>query len=204
MNTKQVGMTLIELTVVLLILVALAGLAIPYVSGVSRASLCKATDVSMDNIKRAIMDGFYMDTLGYFPKNTKTAAATDFNLTYLFEKSTNFTAFNPSTGIGWRGAYLTTGIRLNNITIGSTFIDSGNANSHVHDNLTDNHFAPLDSWGNPIIIQRYDDANKGFRLVSAGFNGELETKITDPGIGGDDRVLYINKPAPEMSPSCDE
>lgn len=83
------GFTLIELTVVLLILVALAGLAIPYVGGTNRMALCQATDASMQALKSAIMggganSGFYMDLLGYFPKATKSTTA-DFNLRYLFE-----------------------------------------------------------------------------------------------------------------------
>jgi len=199
MKTKQVGMTLIELTVVLLILVALAGLAIPYVSGVSSASLCKATDISMDNIKKTIMNGFYMDTLGHFPKKTK--AGSDFNLTYLIDNTgSEFTAFSPSTGLGWHGPYITTGIKLSTIT--STFKDSGGASSHVHDDLTISHYAPFDGWGNPIIIQK--NTTNGFRLISAGRNGDIDTKISDDLSSGDDRVVYLNKPAPETNKSCDE
>jgi len=48
-------MTLIELRVVMLILIALAGLALPYVSGTTSKALCDATNVSMANIKKVIM-----------------------------------------------------------------------------------------------------------------------------------------------------
>ena len=41
---KQCGVTLLELTVVLLILIALAGLAVPYVGGTAGKALCDADD----------------------------------------------------------------------------------------------------------------------------------------------------------------
>jgi len=205
MNAKQVGMTLIELTVVLLILVGLAGVVVPYATGVTSASLCKATDISMNNIKRAIMDGFYMDTLGQFPKKTK--AGSYFNLTYLFDNTgSEFTDFNPGTGLGWRGPYLTNGVKPKEVDV--KFSDS--SLGFVHDNVTIDQFHVLDAWGNPIIIQKTTD--NGFRLISAGQGtvdsdgnlvAKLDTKITQSR-SNDDRVLYINKPAPEMNPSCDE
>jgi len=36
----------------------------------------------MQNIKKAIMNGFYQNNAGYFPKNTKDIAINDYNLTY--------------------------------------------------------------------------------------------------------------------------
>lgn len=114
LSIRQTGMTLIELTVVLLVLIGLAGVAIPYVSGTSRMALCQATDASMQAVKTAIMGGganagFYMDTLGYFPKATKSTTA-DYNLRYLFEQST-WPTYKPKTAVGWRGPYLMGGGR---------------------------------------------------------------------------------------------
>jgi len=97
------GMTLIELTVVLLILVALAGLVIPYIGGTSRKALCDATDVSMANIKKVIMGRYYLDTLGAFPKNTK--AGTGYSLHYLFAKPADWNVFDIDSQVGWNGAY---------------------------------------------------------------------------------------------------
>ena len=66
---QQTGVTLLELTVVLLVLVALAGVAIPYLGGTSSTALCNATDVTMQNVKKAIMERYYLDTLGFAKRN---------------------------------------------------------------------------------------------------------------------------------------
>jgi len=196
MKIKQLGMTLIEISVVLLILVALAGLAIPYVSGISGSSLCKATDMTLSNTKKAIMEGFYIDTLGYFPKVTKSTTV-DFNLTYLLDDSaTVWGTFNPETRIGWNGPYLNLGRKLTSENLTSTFTDT----DFVHVALTTSDFGVFDGWNHPLILQKH--STDDFRLVSAGFNGDLETKIVDTTIGGDDRVLYVNKPSPVTNTSC--
>ena len=201
-KNKQAGTTLMELTVVLLILIALAGLALPYVSGTSSSGLCNATDVTMQNSKSAIMEGFYIDTLGYFPKKTKDTSTLDFNLTYLFEKSTEsgWNTFDPESRIGWKGPYLTAGRKLD---ILSTLDASFQSASFVHaaGALTSSDFAVFDAWNRPLIIQQYDEPNNGFRLISAGENGELETTLSGSR-AGDDRVIYLNKPAPESNDSC--
>ncbi len=199
MKIKQAGMTLIEISVVLLILVALAGLALPYVSGISSSSLCKATDMTLSNTKKAIMEGFYIDTLGYFPKATKSTTA-DFNLTYLLEDSAAvWGAFNPETRLGWNGPYLDLGRKLTADNLTSTTL-TNTSSGFVHVALTTSNFAVFDGWNHPIILQKH--STDDFRLVSAGFNGDLETKITDTVIGGDDRVLYVNKPSPVTNSSC--
>ncbi|MDT8427048.1 MAG: hypothetical protein RQ733_13850 [Methyloprofundus sp.] len=196
MNIKQLGMTLIELSVVLLILIALAGLAVPYVSGISSTSLCKATDITLSHTKKAIMEGFYIDTLGYFPKATKSTTA-DFNLTYLLDDSAAvWGTFNPETRLGWHGPYLDLARKLTPSDLTSTFTDT----NFVHVALTISDYGVFDGWNHPIILQKH--STDDFRLVSAGFNGDLETKITDSAIGGDDRVLYVNKPSPVTNSSC--
>jgi len=197
-SIKQKGMTLIELTVVLLILVALAGLTIPYVSGTSRKALCDATDVSMANIKRVIMEGYYLDTLGYFPKETKDTIA-NYSLHYLIEKGSTtapvFSSFDPDSQLGWRGPYVSSGVKLSALAV--TF--GGAVSNYVHEPLTVTQFHILDAWGDPIIIQKY--ASNGFRLISAGFNKIFETEITGDR-SGDDRVIYLDMPAPESNLSC--
>jgi len=219
-SLKQTGMTLLEITVVLLILVALAGLAIPYVGGTSRQALCNATDVSMVNIKKAIMEGYYQDMVGRFPQDLDGLAINTppkYNLHYLFSKSSLdatprvHQAFSPVTLTGWReGGYLQGGITL------SADLTGNFANVNYTDPLKAGHTVAMDSWGRPFVIQVLKDANTscsvtwnvepvyGYcaRLVSAGSGnglglgqGDIDTKITQTR-QADDRVLYLTSATP--------
>jgi prepilin-type N-terminal cleavage/methylation domain-containing protein len=179
MNKKQSGVTLIELTVVLLILVALAGLVSPYVGGTGQKAMCEATDVSMQNIKKVIMENYYVDTLGKYPKRTRTTTP-DYNLTCLFEKC-DWQDFDPVTNVGFRkGGYLQSGVQLGSEWfkyLDTSFNDNG---VHVNNNLTTNDLVILDAWGRPIILQiplptdcptitGIAGTTDCARLVSAGF-----------------------------------
>jgi len=216
-SIKQKGMTLIELTVVLLILVALAGLALPYVSGTSRKALCDATDVSMMNIKQVIMQRYYLDTLGAFPVDKGN---TDYSLHYLFSKGdgtgTDWSNFDLDSQVGWNGPYLQNGMILDAINLGqldSSFTNAGDG--HVNRAFAENDNIVLDAWGRPFVLQ-VDSVTSGActnwggnttdvhcaRLVSAGFgsgvgmgNGSIETLLTGTQ-ANDDRILYLNVPRP--------
>ncbi len=150
-QTIQSGVTLIELTVVLLILIALAGLVVPYMGGTSSKALCEATDLSMQNLKKIIMGQYYLDTLGYLPKDIK--AGTNYNLRYLIDKpldtaSGGWDAYDPETAVGWRGPYVQNGVTL------STNTDASFQNANfVHDNIIANQSQVLDAWGRPLILQ---------------------------------------------------
>ena len=60
----------------------------------------------------------------------------------------------------------------------------------------------IDSWGQAIVLQVKADGTA--RLVSAGFDKALDTKIIN-NRGGDDRILYLNASTPvaDINPSCD-
>lgn len=199
---NQVGMTLIELSVVLLILIALAGLALPYVSGISQLALCQATDATMQNIKKSIMGGglqagFYIDNLGRFPKTTDDTATNDYNLKYLFTKPAVWSVYSARSGTGWNGPYLQGGIITNTSTLSNHFTDK--TQGYVHENITSSDHLILDGWGRPIVIQF--DAGYGARLVSAGrgsgvgfSKGELDILTSTASQSGtDDRILNLTK-----------
>jgi type II secretory pathway pseudopilin PulG len=218
----QSGMTLIELTVVLLVLIALAGLVVPYMGGTSSKALCDATELTMQNLKKIIMEQYFLDTLGYFPKDTK--AGTNYNLRYLIEKPQDaanggWDRYDPETAVGWRGPYVQNGVTL------STNPDASfqNANA-VHDNIIANQSQLLDAWGRPLILQVPSQttcdnltgrsptkAYECARLVSAGSGSSLgigeatlDTVIDDDPItpvieaarNFDDRILYLHIPTP--------
>lgn len=124
----QRGLTLLELTVVLLILIALAGLVVPYVGDTGRTAMCQVTDATMQAVKEAIMggkggSGFYGDTLGFFPAVTK--GGHQYTLHFLFSSkdvdaaSDSWTPYNPKTAVGWHGPYLMTGASLDIPTLGA-------------------------------------------------------------------------------------
>jgi len=226
-SIKQKGMTLIELTVVLLILVALAGLTIPYVSGTSRKALCDATDVSMMNIKQVIMQRYYLDTLGRFPSNSSNA---NYSLHYLFNAGSR-SPFDPDSQVGWRGPYLQGGITLDATDISSLDASFNNNTTYMNKEFVadDNDIAVLDAWGRPFVLQVVDTTtasevttcndwgmvttdNHCARLVSAGAGsglglseGSIDTTIAGPK-GHDDRVLYLNVPTPasDINESCSD
>lgn len=210
----QSGLTLIELSVVLLILVALAGLGVPYVIGTSSKALCETTDLSMLSLKKIIMDRYYLDTLGRYPK--KANSGTDFNLTYLISRDQDYPwpdNFNIDTKTGWNGPYV-----QNAITLGSsTEISDGNldssftnpVNGYVHSGLANGQSVILDGWGRPIIIQ-VDTSSTPYqaRLISAGAgsgfglgDAKIDTTIFNTR-QGDDRILNLTG-STQANPTCD-
>ncbi|WP_305906758.1 hypothetical protein Q9L42_019290 [Methylomarinum sp. Ch1-1] len=237
MNGKygmQTGMTLLELTVVLLILIAVAGLAIPYVGGAGRMAMCQATDATMQAVKQAIMGGaagpgFYGDTLGFYPQNTKNDLTT-INLRYLFTQPAGFNSFNPKTGVGWRGPYLAAGGALVTAGLDSSFAnDMADNSGFVHQVISVGEQQVMDAWRRPIVLQIPLDSSNGYapnfdyaRLVSAGpgaglalGDAAIDTHIEyDSSVNSlpeandrnDDRVLYLKNPDPYASGNipCDQ
>jgi prepilin-type N-terminal cleavage/methylation domain-containing protein len=220
-KTLQQGMTLIELSVVLLILIALAGLTVPYVGGIGSTASCQTTDATMQAVKEAIMGGtagagFYGDTLGYYPKATKSTAA-DYNLTYLFSAPTDsswggMVSFNAKTTVGWRGPYLQSGGAAIPAGLETSFVDVFDAATNLAGKV---HLAinagsqVMDAWHRPIILQvpYYGGVYhpEYARLVSAGpgtgiepGDAAIDTTIQtqDASDRGDDRVLFLKTPDP--------
>ena len=219
---KARGMTLLELTVVLLILVALAGVVLPYTSGISQQAQCDATDASMVAIRNAIMgggvvSGFYIDTLGNYPN--KENGNNEYKLHYLFDKG-NWRKYNPKTKFGWNGPYLMTGATV----VDPTPLDTGDiddpydptfSNSTYTSDVNVDDSIILDGWGRPIVLQVLvpadpDDPDKT-RLVSAGpgtgwgaNEAAINTTIADVDADNrvDDRVLFLKTTDPSTNASC--
>jgi prepilin-type N-terminal cleavage/methylation domain-containing protein len=228
---KQKGMTLIELTVVLLILVALAGLMLPYISGTSRKALCDATDISMMNIKQVIMERYYLDTLGNFPASK---GGSDYSLNYLFTAG-GWGAFDLDSQVGWNGPYLQGGLVIDASMISNLSSNFKNT-KFTKETFSAGKSIVMDAWGRPIILQipavaeckvifsLASNPTEGYcaRLVSAGVGsglgigaGDIDTHITDDAsttsiveghLMGDDRILYLNAPTPaeDINKSCSD
>ena len=231
-NGKSLGFTLLELTVVLLILIALAGVVVPFVHGTVEQATCQATDATLAAVKEAIMGGpqgpgYFHDMGGHFPEYKDNSGGDHYHLHFLFATST-FTSpkqdlyppelNKPGLGLGWRGPYLQGGGKLPS-SLDASFDDP----QYVHFKHTDfkEDFFVLDHyrWRNPIVLQVPDDndsdsddcSSYGYaegswcaRLVSAGPDGKLDTKITDADASerGDDRVLFLRIPDPKGNLPC--
>jgi len=138
----QRGLTLIELTVVLLIMTALAGTVLPYVGGIGHSAMCQTADATLRAVRDAIMgggagQGFYGDNLGTLPAVEK--GGNTFSLHFLFSDrdveaaAASWLPYNVKTAVGWRGPYLTTGASLDAATVAaldpsfSAVFDAANA-----------------------------------------------------------------------------
>lgn len=213
-------LTLIELVVVLIILVALGGVAVSFLDlqhlkiGPSEKDVFTVvTEASLQTLGKALFGepnrpGYYQD-MGQIPERfPKTLVA-------LFQVPSDLPlelqSFQPQTALGWRGPYLLQTSGSYGKFDGSVYSFRGNGFDATYGNPEDP--AILDAWGNPIILQIDFDGVAGItsfevqycRLVSAGPNNILETLTTAGNIVpgndmsteltlsecGDDLVLFL-------------
>jgi prepilin-type N-terminal cleavage/methylation domain-containing protein len=192
---KRRGLTLLELIVVLLVLVALAGIAVPLIDRVisgpafqtpsgEKSALEIASETTMLRIREAIMGaggnpGYYGD-MRELPEYMED----------LFVRPAGAADFDPNTRLGWRGPYLLTA-----------------TGTYPANDIYGTKDAPaaIDAWGNPIVIQHPTSGDADYaRLVSAGPDGVLNTPRTADApskeICADDVVEYLRiaDPRPEV------
>ncbi|MEZ6187111.1 MAG: prepilin-type N-terminal cleavage/methylation domain-containing protein [Planctomycetota bacterium] len=194
------GFTLTELVVVLLVLVAVAGIVVPTVGGLGEDSKRAATEASLVRVREALLGdasgaGYLADMDGLTPG---TPPVRTLLLRDLFLQGAA-PAYAPATRRGWNGPYLRHVAGTYAITdppVGSGFTSAYGAPGDP---------CVLDGWGNPIVVQRPTAASGGsdeardrnVRLVSAGPNGVLDSDpaALDPatlsGTQGDDFVLFL-------------
>ncbi len=200
----QLGLTLLEMVVVIAILAVLAGLIVPMLgnlrfggAGGNRTAQQIATATTLASVRGAILGttaqpGLWQD-LGerptYFPQS----------IADLFLASTNLPkqlhAFDPVTQLGWRGPYL----------ISSDAHYSVDATNFTAAYGSNGDPAILDAWGKPIVLQvpqvtgaTLDEEVQNARLVSAGPDGIIQTSLhklmpsdLTPSDRGDDVVLFL-------------
>lgn len=193
-------MTLVELVVVIVVLVALAGLVVPMTTGVTDQSRIATTRANMALLQDVIMNRYWNDMNGLagldgYPQPIvdllpPTSRPSTPQLRYLFVTPDPTQIYNAATRRGWNGPYLQHN--------GSKYVV--NSNFTVTYGL-DEDPTILDGWGNPIIIQRPTAGadvitNRRYtRLVSAGPNGVIDTSPTlilpSQNSCKDDLVLYL-------------
>ncbi len=204
-SRQRAALTLAELAVVLVILVALAGILVPMLSNLqvnvgnasdpnNKSPKQIATEATLQRLRETIVGapnrpGYWNDLLAYSGNPTQSPAT----LRDLFVVNpalpVALQTFDPTTHRGWRGPYLLnpTGTYTVNATNGftTTFGATGDP-------------ALIDAWGSPIIIQwpTGDPTSTYVRLISAGPNGMIDTALTDlpASSRGDDLVVFLRLP----------
>lgn len=203
----RTAMTLAELAVVASILAALGALLVPLCTDMLQRGKLTATQETLGQIRVAVLDQYYVDRGGRLPTPLDPTRVFHPQLAYLFVNPATFAAAAPAAGfpttdfdaiarIGWKGPYLRSGaaggMYLQDTTRGFGALYGVNGDP-----------APLDGWGNPIVLQQPAAASPAAvagdlsyaRLVSAGPNGVIETP---PGVvvpvlvdRGDDVLLPL-------------
>ena len=179
---RQRGLTLLEISVVLM---GLIGLLIPFLGGSTDVARCTTTEPSMTAIRDAILGSF--EQPGYREDMNRLPA----NLNELLVQGVQ-PAFNPVTRRGWRGPYLL-----------QPMLDDG----YLQGNNIAWQIPKVDDDGDDCV-----DINAGYsqedcaRLVSNGPDGNPDTTLADADGSGrnDDRILSLFIPDPNPSPDCNE
>ncbi len=220
-KSPRAGLTLLELLVVLVILLALGTLLIPTLGWMGNQSQQVATRESMLRLRELLVNQYIPD-MGELPRPrlelTTGGTSGRMNhpqLVYLFVNPDFHENGNPAddfsgpttmlSGRRWQGPYpLHTGMKYfvthttENPTGFTNRYGMGDPVTRVGDPTI------IDAWGNPIVIQEPDLDGDGVisdierrhtRLVSAGRNGRLETPpdvlMPTQEERGDDVVLFL-------------
>lgn len=200
----QNGLTLLELTVVLLILIGLGGLLLPFFGGTSQYAQCAATETTLKEIRNAIMGSFdrpgYFEDMAGLPQDIRGLRLQ----TYCLEDETLTSEgactgggnswieqppFNPVTRRGWNGPYLSNAMQdayhLNDIVLQIPSVSGADDCVDIDPSYTQQDCA---------------------RLISIGPDETLQTLLTDADGSdrNDDQLLYLFIPDPNPAASCTE
>ncbi|MCY2927963.1 MAG: prepilin-type N-terminal cleavage/methylation domain-containing protein [Planctomycetota bacterium] len=186
---RRHGFTLLELVLVAAILVILAGIVLPSISGLREDSSLTATTETFHAIRNAVAgtEGRpgYLADMGRLPSTLRD----------LFIQPAGATPFDRFTARGWRGPYLMDATGTYRVDVAKGFLPAYGAEGDP---------ALADAWGRPVILQvptTASDTNQRdqfTRIVSAGPDGVVQTPpaslypTTDH--RGDDVLLFLMRP----------
>ena len=157
-KARQAGMTLIELTVVLLVLIGLAGLMIPYVAGFVSKTHDATGDSNLGRLNSTIQR--FQTTSTKFP-NDLQALADSAGATYSKLMNTSASVYVPTT--------YTVGASANAIQINS--LRSAGITS-IMDLNTNPTSATFDAAGAPIAIMGSGSAGNVIVVLTVGLGAE--------------------------------
>jgi type II secretory pathway pseudopilin PulG len=194
----------VELLVVLVVMIAIAGLVVPLVGESQDLAQAQTTRASLERLRATILgsspgDGYLADCRRLPRRLADLYVTPDDDAAYL---PAEMWSFDASTGRGWRGPYLRDVSGRYAVNPGAGFVAEYGAEGEP---------VALDGWGRPIVLQfpvtgeaspaRYLPgavAAVNARLISAGPDGVLQTPagaVTPSELGaelrGDDVVLFL-------------
>lgn len=219
---RRAGVTLLEMIVVLVILVAIAALVVPLVDGTVQQSRDGVTRGSLVQLREVLLNRYGADMSaemdGYPRPNPAPPDRVQHpQLHFLFVKPNNAPPYDPIARRGWNGPYVQhTGARLDLATLkfrgmAGAELQAERRKYGVGPDELNRNITPdatvLDAWGVPIILQvptdptpglTDNDRSKHARLISAGADGIFDTPAIPfyPSVAqcGDDIVLYLRVP----------
>ncbi len=207
---KRPGLTLMELLVVIVVVLVLAGIAIPLFSGAFQMTVGKdangtaitkspqqvATESTMERLRDIIAGtperpGYWTDLLASGTDPTPTPLTLKDLFVVNPALPVRLQQFDPNTRRGWRGPYLLSAPGKYAVSVANGFTTTYGQPGEA---------TVPDAWGRPIVIQwpTGDPTGRYVRLVSAGVNGTLDTPLTDlpATTRGDDIVLFLRQALP--------
>jgi Tfp pilus assembly protein PilE len=194
------ALTLLELVIVLLILVALAGVVVPLVESTTEDARCTTTKATLITVREAVTQ-FWLDAptpKQLLQKNAGDMGRSDYpQLYFLFVNPASWNGssyaptldFDQNYKVGWRGPYLRDSTERDECKNPVTYQQNPAANfTSVYGNNGDK--IVVDGWRHPIILQNprvlsdgvtpiFPDGVLDVRVVSAGPNGKIDI---DPGL----------------------
>jgi hypothetical protein len=174
------------------ILAAIAGMVLPLYQNTASGAFTEATQVSLQNVREAIVGSAagpgYFGDMGQLPATLKD----------LFVMPAGAAPFNPQTGRGWRGPYVSLSLTV------SYAVDASGKSGFTNTYGQNGDPAPADAWLRPLVLQiptaatTTADQKTYARLVSAGPDGIIQTPgdvlYPTPAVRGDDMVLFLYRP----------
>lgn len=202
-RSSRAAFTLAELLVTVLIIAVLGAIIVPQLTNRARGASQTVTSVSLRRLRQIIVEQYRDDMFERLPYPQDSSRAAHPQLVYLYSNPADFAAglgttwnYDPVTMRGWSGPYVS---EAGGYVLNAQSIARGFTNRYgEHGDL-----APLDGWGNPIVLQQpvvvggvaSPTSLIAARLVSAGPNGVLDTPpdVLQPTQQqqGDDLVLFL-------------
>lgn len=189
------GFTLLEVIIVVAILLIVAGIAVFRGAATVESAYQTVTATNLREIQNAILGKLgapgFRDDVGEIPGMIEDLLTIpQFTMT-----GVAVAPFDPSTGRGWNGPYISNSTGIYNMNGAGFTSDYGRNGGR----------AILDPWRRPIILQipttpglAHHDRIQYSRLVSAGPNGIIDTPpgmqapdVTNPAHVDDDLILYL-------------
>ena len=204
------GFTMMELLMTLTIVSAIGLMVAPMLTRRHDHSTLQVTLQSMGALRQAIMTDYRNDMFESLPYPADPARVQHPQLKYLYDHPLSYLAADPSavevtsqwtydpvTGRGWSGPYVdhASGVRV------AYQVDAARGFTNAYGLNGDP--APVDAWGNPIVLQQpvavgaiHSNTSCNYaRLISAGPDGVLQTPLNvlqpAPADIGDDLVVYL-------------